>query len=172
MFTPSKTLLTEKVTSLFQNTISPNLLNILNAEFIGTKIQDTISQMLPTKSLSPNDTSTLFYHKFWSIIGVDITSLALQILNKGKDLTYINKTFIVLIPKVKKPIHANEFRLISLCNVIFKIVTKTIVNRLKRFFLPWVLRNKVHFSIIVLSQIMPFFLLKFSMLWRAGRDGR
>lgn len=30
-----------------------------------------------------------------------------------------------------KPFYAEEFRTISLCNVIFKIITKSIANRLK-----------------------------------------
>ena len=45
-----------------------------------------------------------------------------------QDPSMINKT---LIQKVKNPPHASEFRPISLCNVVFKIITKTIANRLK-----------------------------------------
>lgn len=55
----------------------------------------------------------------------------LQVLNNGAEPTELNRTFICLIPKVKRPRHTKEFRPISLCNVVMKLVTKTIANYLK-----------------------------------------
>ena len=44
----------------------------------------------------------------------------------------INNTNIVLIPKVKQPEKMSNFRSISLCNVIYKIISKVLTNRLKQ----------------------------------------
>lgn len=38
---------------------------------------------------------------------------------------------VVLIPKKKDPVKITNMRLISLCNVTSKIITKVMVNRLK-----------------------------------------
>ena len=50
---------------------------------------------------------------------------------KGRKLEDVNKTLLVLIPKIEKPKFTNQFKPIFLCNVMYKCVTRIIVNRLK-----------------------------------------
>lgn len=45
----------------------------------------------------------------------------------------MNHTVMTLIPKKPKPSSMNDFRPITLCNVVDKLVTKVISNRLKSF---------------------------------------
>lgn len=49
----------------------------------------------------------------------------------GTILKSINSTFIALIPKVEEANKPEKFRPIALCNVIYKIISKVIANRLK-----------------------------------------
>ncbi|GJT69316.1 reverse transcriptase [Tanacetum coccineum] len=44
----------------------------------------------------------------------------------------INETLITLIPKIPSPTSLNDLRPISLCNVIYKIISKVLVNRIKQ----------------------------------------
>ncbi|KAA3456919.1 reverse transcriptase [Gossypium australe] len=53
------------------------------------------------------------------------------VLNEGLEVDSANTTNIVLIPKIQKPTSLVNFRLISLCTVLYKIVAKTIANRLQ-----------------------------------------
>jgi hypothetical protein len=57
--------------------------------------------------------------------------VVLRILKGEDDPTVINNTFIVLIPKVASLDELGQFRLISLCNVLYKIACKVVSNRLK-----------------------------------------
>lgn len=46
-------------------------------------------------------------------------------------LRELNRTFIILIPKVPNPVLVNDFCPISLCNVLYKIIARVLVNRLR-----------------------------------------
>ena len=88
--------------------------------------------MGPTKSPGPDGMNALFYQKFWHVVGESIVIAVLDFLNNGNMLPNINHTNIVLIPKVKNPKRMSEFRPRSLCNVIYKIISKVLANRLKQ----------------------------------------
>jgi hypothetical protein len=65
------------------------------------------------------------------LCGDDITSEVLQALNSGVIPEGWNDTTVVLIPKVDNPELITQFRPISLCNVIYKIISKMLASRLK-----------------------------------------
>lgn len=64
-------------------------------------------------------------------MGDDICRETLEFLNGGDMPEMVNSTVLVLIPKVKNPQELPQFRPIALCNVLYKICSKVIANRLR-----------------------------------------
>lgn len=105
---------------------------MLAAPFNGEEVSDALSQMHPTKSPGPDGMCALFYQKYWPIVGPDIVKRVLGILNHGEEIESINQTHIVLIPEKKKCESPGDYRPISLCNVLYKLVAKVLANRMKK----------------------------------------
>ena len=104
----------------------------LLAEFKAAEVWKALKQMHPTKAPGPDGMSPLFFHQYWDVIGSDVISCVLKVLNSGVLPCELNETYICLIPKVASPKKIIEFRPISLCNVVYKIISKVLANRLKR----------------------------------------
>ncbi|CAM8901772.1 unnamed protein product [Rhodiola kirilowii] len=103
----------------------------LTAQFTEGEVKRALFQMHPTKAPGLDGFSALFYQSNWSTVGRDVVKEVLECLNEGVLKPEWNETLIVLVPKVKKVERMEELRPISLCNVVMKIVTKVLANRLK-----------------------------------------
>ena len=99
-------------------------------EFSREEVETAINQMKAISTLGPDSMPPLFYQSFWNTINEDVCSAVLDCLNNCRIPKEINHTHIALIPKVKSPERMSEFRLISLCSVIYKLVSKVLANRL------------------------------------------
>ena len=87
--------------------------------------------MHPTKSPGSDGMSPMFFQKYWDVVGPQVIQSVIHILRTGIMPNGQNDTYICLILKVKSPQILFEYCPISLCNVIYKIVSKVLANRLK-----------------------------------------
>uniref|UniRef100_A0A2N9HP80 Reverse transcriptase domain-containing protein n=1 Tax=Fagus sylvatica TaxID=28930 RepID=A0A2N9HP80_FAGSY len=90
-----------------------------------------VSGLKPFKAPGPDGLQPGFFQHCWHQVGESVSKEVTQIFNSGKMPSYLNKTLIVLIPKCLGPETLNHFRPISLCNTVYKIVTKIIVSRIR-----------------------------------------
>ena len=99
--------------------------------FSRKNISKALKAMHPTKAPCYDVIPPLFYQKYWDIVANDVVRICLKVLNDGVSVESINRTIISLIPKVKAPKRINEFRPISLCMVLYKLVLNYLANILK-----------------------------------------
>lgn len=83
------------------------------------------------KAPGPNSLHARVSHHFWLLVGDSVREEVKSIFSSGKIPEYLNQTIITLIPKCKNPESFNHYRPISLCNTVYKIVSKIIVARLR-----------------------------------------
>ena len=101
-------------------------------DFTADEVRRALDNIGDLKTPGPDGMSAIFYKKFWDIIGDQIVMEVLGVLNGGPVPSEWNETTIVLIPKVNRPEQVKDLRPISLCNVLYKIVSKVLANRLKQ----------------------------------------
>lgn len=99
--------------------------------FVASEVQKAVFQMGGLKAPSPDGVPAVFFQKAWDIVGQDIVKAVLYFFRNGYLLKEWNYTLISLIPKNECPDKPSQFRPISLCNVIYKIISKCLTNRLK-----------------------------------------
>ncbi|GJU15438.1 sodium/hydrogen exchanger 6 [Tanacetum coccineum] len=131
--------------NLFLNKLSIDTAEYMVRDISDSEIKGVIFSMGDDKSPGPDGFSAAFFKSAWDIVGCDITNAFREFFENGKLLKEVNHTTIALIPKVTSPIRINDYRPISLCNVVFKCISKIISNRIKDSLLDMVSLNQSSF---------------------------
>ena len=103
----------------------------LMVEFIAEEVSAALDITRDLKAPGMDDLPAIFYKHCWQLIGDDVVCEVLQVLQGGSIPKGWNDTLVVLIPKVQNPKKLKDLSPISLCNVVYKRVSKVIANRLK-----------------------------------------
>ncbi|KAL4352786.1 hypothetical protein GQ457_06G015250 [Hibiscus cannabinus] len=101
--------------------------------FTDVEILAAFQDINPMKAPGIDGLPGSFFRQHWELIGPDILWLCHDLLTRKVDMSCVNATVITLIPKVADPVRMQQLRPISLCTVVYKIVSKTILNRMKPY---------------------------------------
>lgn len=118
--------------------VKPSVSDSMNASpckpWLNEAIREATFQLSELKAPGPDRFSRTFYFKNWNIVGESMCKTAKSFFQCRFLLKEINQTFITLIPSVSKPSEVSRFLPISLCNFIYKVIAKCLVNRIKPIF--------------------------------------
>lgn len=94
-------------------------------------IKKEVIALPKNKTLGPDGFTGDFLKAPWPVLGKDITNAILEIFHNGRILKQWNSTVISLIPKTEGADKITDFRPISYCNVLYKILSNIIARRIK-----------------------------------------
>ncbi|WVZ84428.1 hypothetical protein U9M48_031461 [Paspalum notatum var. saurae] len=111
----------------------PDIINDAFTQSVPDKeeIWDIIKQMRSDASPGLDGFNAAFYKAAWPWIAEDVVQLVQNFYSLGYLPEGINKTSIALIPKGTEVKTPQNYKPISLCNVIYKIISTSLAKRIK-----------------------------------------
>jgi len=121
----------QRLISVVQPRVTPAMNAQLMSEFSEEEIKQALFAIGDLKAPGPDGLPVVFYQTFWDVVGVRLTREVMEVLKGGRIPASWNEATIALIPKTEKPERVTDLRPISLYNVVYKVVSKVLSNRLR-----------------------------------------
>lgn len=103
----------------------------IERDFTVEEVERALKEISTHNSLGLDGFGAGFYKNYWEIVGRETSKAVLEFLNGRKIDRQLNHTYLALIPSVSSPISMNNCRPISLCNVLYKLMSKVLANKVK-----------------------------------------
>jgi hypothetical protein len=130
-----------RVTSHIPSQVTPEQNAALMRPITQEEVDQAVKYMPSGKAPGPDGFTTDFFHHCWDLIREEVWQVVEESRTSGQVLPALNATFLTLILKEERVTNPKQFRPIALCNVIYKIITKVVANRLKPI-LPFVISKE------------------------------
>jgi hypothetical protein len=103
----------------------------LNKPIAKEEIDQVVQEMPNGKAPGPDGFTVEFFKACWEVVKHDVYGVVEDSRRSTSILKALNATMITLIPKENEARTPDRYRPIALCNVVYKIISKVIANRLK-----------------------------------------
>ncbi|KAL9690067.1 hypothetical protein QQ045_010460 [Rhodiola kirilowii] len=95
------------------------------------EVAQVVKNLSNGEAARPDGFNSEFYKASWPMCGKDIFESIKTFFRDEKMPSGISSTYLALISKVKGAMNPKDFRPISCCNVIYKIISTILTNRLR-----------------------------------------
>jgi len=103
----------------------------LNRPVTKEEISEVLKEMWNGKAPSLDGFNVDFFKACWNIVKQDILNVVEDSMRNRTILKALKTSFISLIPKQDNALTPDKFQPIAFCNVVYKIISKVVANRLK-----------------------------------------
>ncbi|KAK6786278.1 hypothetical protein RDI58_014803 [Solanum bulbocastanum] len=133
LFTTSRPTNLDPILNLIPRLVEDPINLSLIREVTDEEVKHAVFEMHPLKGPGIDGMTPFFFQNYWNVLSTDIIAAIKSFFHSGYLLPSWNQTLITLIPKVKNPSVISQFRPIIMCSTIYKIITKIIGARLKKY---------------------------------------
>uniref|UniRef100_A0A803NSB0 Reverse transcriptase domain-containing protein n=1 Tax=Cannabis sativa TaxID=3483 RepID=A0A803NSB0_CANSA len=164
----------DMVIQCIQRRVTTQINEELHQPILAEEVRKAVFSMHPDKSPGPDGMTPAFYQKCWDIIQLDIVNVVQDFFTTGEFGSACGDANVVLIPKKKVPESMVDLRPIALCNVLYKIITKVMTNRMKPYIDHIVSESQSAFipgRLITDNILVSFEVLHYLKRKRKGKDG-
>jgi len=99
------------------------------------EVEEIVKNLKRNKAPGPDGYTVEFYQAGWHFLAEEVLEVVEEARIHQKIWPGINSTLLTLIPMTTHSEQAEGFRLIALCNIIYKIVATVMAQRLKSILL-------------------------------------
>lgn len=117
--------------SYFQTQLTSEEHDTLATQFSSQEVKEAVWATHPTKAPGPDGLQGFSYQHCWDTVRSSVVKFLQDAMRFGRFDEVMCEAFVCLIPKLLNPSKISEYRPISLCNVLYKFITKCITMRLK-----------------------------------------
>ncbi|XP_024004985.1 uncharacterized protein LOC112082116 [Eutrema salsugineum] len=132
-----------KIRELLPFRYPPDISTALVSIPTDVEITNVVFHLPKNKAPGPDGLSMEFFLDSWDLVGADLIKPVKEFFNSGSLLRNFNATAIILIPKIQVADQLSQFRPISCCSTVYKVINRFLTNRLKLFVSLAVQRNQI-----------------------------
>jgi len=124
----------ESILSCVSNCITPNMSHHVQKPLTKDELHSALKLMGKGCSLGPDGVTIEFFLKVWELIGDDYTKMLIQSIDQGRLPTGMTSGVITLLFKEGDRANLSNWRPITLLNVSYKVLAKSLQLRLQSIF--------------------------------------